>query len=147
MRELVLAVMVLVGGGAVVSQAQACAVVMPANRSEGVKMREARERVEEADVIIDGEVIVPFIDDDHPAVIRAERVLKGTALAAYKVGVVSSCSLEFREVGERVRVLLYGGPDVFQTSVDQSEALYEDRVLKSDRRKVWPYRPGAPASR
>lgn len=147
MRGWMMATMVTIVGAAIVGQAQACAVVMPADRSYATKMREARQRVEAAVAIVDGEVVVPYGGEGRPAVIRAERVLRGTALAEYKVGAETSCDIEFLDVGERFRVLLYGGPEVFITGVDQSEALYEDRVLKSDRRKVWPYRPGTPAAK
>ena len=40
-------------------------------------------------------------------------------------------------------MILTGGPERYDLFRDQSEAHLEDRILESDRRKVWPYIPGS----
>jgi len=129
---------------AMAGEAQACAVVR-GRSTPADDLREARAVVQGATAIIDAEVVEPYRDSSSPAVVRAERVLKGPAQAQFKVGAVTSCDLTLDQAGERLRLILYGGPDVFHTPYDQANARYEDRVLGSDRRKVWPYRAGAAA--
>lgn len=79
---------------------------------------------------------------ERPAVVRVERVLKGPQVASLRVGERTSCDLALTREGEHLRLILVGGPDVYFTNLDYSNALYEDRLLNSDRRKVWPHRRG-----
>lgn len=104
---------------------------------------QARERIERATAIIDGEVVRP-LSNTEPALVRAERVLRGPDQAFFEVGEFTSCDIALVRTGERLRMILYGGPDVYFLSIDASNADYEDRILGSDRETVWPYFPGSP---
>lgn len=127
---------------ALAGEAQACTIIRRP-QTQAQNMQDARARVDGATAIIDAEVIEPYRDDLSPAVVRAERVLKGPKQAQFQVGMVTNCDLVLDRVGERRRLILYGGPGVFHTPIDGAGAAYEDRVLGSDRRKVWPFRAGA----
>jgi len=105
-------------------------------------MHRAQEAVTQATAIIDG-VVVQRMQGDRPAVVRVERVLKGPQAATVRVGERTSCDMALTQEGEHLRLILVGGPDVYFTNLDYSNALYEDRVLGSDRRTVWPYREGS----
>jgi hypothetical protein len=102
-------------------------------------MREARRLIGQATAVIDGEVVRPFADG-QPALVRATRVLKGPVKELFAVGGRQSCDRALTEVGERLRLILVGGPEVYYLRVDYSNARYEDRLLRSDRRRDWPYR-------
>jgi len=128
------------------SIAYACATVVARKPTQAEQMRRAQDVVAQATAIIDGVVIQPM-QGDRPAVVRAERVLKGPHVATFNVGERTSCDLALTQEGEHLRLVLFGGPDVYFTNLDYSNALYEDRVLGSDRRKVWPYRQGFPPAR
>jgi len=102
----------------------------------------AKDAIKDATAIIDGEVIQPFIEGKHNAIVRAVRVLKGPNETLFEVGERDSCSLRLDYVGERRRMLLVGGPSLYDLWNDGSNARYEDQILKSDRRKVWPFVAG-----
>ncbi len=128
--------------------ASACSIVVIEEPTNYEKMRRARETIAEAAAVIDGEVIAPYRSEDEPAVVRAEHVLKGPAKAEFKVAAPTSCHEAYTEVGLRARMVLYGGPDVYSAPQTGTEAAYEDKILKSDRRKVWPWTPAPkPAGR
>lgn len=134
----------LVGAVAAVgvgAEASACSIVVTHEPTPYEKMRRARETIAEAAAVIDGEVIAPYRSEEEPAVVRAEHVLKGPAKVEFKVAAPTSCHEAFTEVGLRARMVLYGGPDVYTAPDTQTEARYEDKVLKSDRRRVWPWTP------
>lgn len=123
---------------------RACSVISEDRPSHEYRKR-ARGHVERATAIVDGEVVRPFVRGRQTALVRAERVLKGPQRPYFEVGEAvpgDSCANLLEREGERLRLILSGGPDVYHTYVDQSLARHEDRILKSDRRKVWPYRPG-----
>lgn len=124
--------------------ASACSVVVT-DHSARARRAEAHRTVERATAIIDGEVIRPLIPDVQNALVRAHRVLRGPNVETFEVGEETSCDIALMNVGERSRMLLFGGPDVYFLSVDQSNARYEDRLLGSDRRVDWPYRPSGDA--
>jgi hypothetical protein len=121
--------------------ANACATVVAKDPTRTERMLRAREAVAQATAIIDGVVIQPM-QADRPAIVRAERVLKGPQALTFKVGERTSCDLELTREGEQLRLVLFGGPDVYFTNLDYSNARYEDQVLGSDRRKLWPYQRG-----
>ena len=82
---------------------------------------------------------------DAPALVRVHHVLIGTISGVIQVGgegVGGDCSMALERLGERSRMILNGGPVVYDLFYDQSQARLEDHFLKSDRRKVWPYHPG-----
>jgi predicted metallo-beta-lactamase superfamily hydrolase len=124
--------------------ARACSVIVDGEPSPAERMRRARLVVQEATAIIDGEVIRAE-DGDRPALVRAVHVLKGPGKAVFQVGGRGdSCDLYLDAVGERRRLILIGGPETYFVTLDGSNAAYEDRLLRSDRRKVWPFREGHP---
>jgi hypothetical protein len=124
------------------SPAVACSVGIPDDWGPYQFQQMAHDAVGDSTAIIDGEVIQPFIPGKQNAIVRAVRVLKGPPQIEFEVGEQDSCSIVLDHVGERSRMLLNGGPSVYYLQDDQSNARYEDSLLKSDRRKVWPYRAG-----
>ncbi|MET1111211.1 MAG: hypothetical protein ABWX67_06775 [Allosphingosinicella sp.] len=123
----------------------ACSVIIPEDWGSNEFRKMAGDHVKRATAIIDGEVVRPFVRGRQTALVRAERVLKGPPRLYFEVGEAApndSCAFVLEQEGERLRLILSGGPDVYHTSIDQSLARYEDRILRSDRRKAWPYRPG-----
>jgi hypothetical protein len=121
------------------SPSSACSVVVPTDWGPSEYQKMARDAVDGSTAIIDGEVIQPFIAGKQNALVRAVHILKGPQKAEFEVGERNSCSIELDHAGQRSRMLLSGGPAVYYLELDQSNARYEDRVLTSDRRKVWPY--------
>lgn len=122
--------------------ARACAVVVLREPSIAEKQRTARESIERATAIVDGEVVRPFVRGLQPAVVRAFRILKGPQQAFFEVGERHSCDRAFVQVGERARLILVGGPDLYFAPDTGAEHRYVDRLLRSDRRRDWPYRAG-----
>ncbi len=120
----------------------ACSVVIPPQSGPSQYRNMAEESVERSTAIIDGEVIQPFVEGRHNAVVRAVRVFKGPVQTLFEVGERDSCSLRLDRLGEHRRMFLVGGPKVYDLWNDGSNGRYEDRLLKSDRRKVWPYLSG-----
>jgi hypothetical protein len=107
----------------------------------------ARQVVDHAAAIIDGEVIRPFVPGQSPALVRVHRRFKGPAQAEYEVGILTSCDVPLVRLGERARMILTGGPDVYfihmGMGVSASEAAAIDRLLGSDPARDWPYVQGA----
>ena len=120
---------------------RACSVVVTKEPTPAERRREARHLIEQATAIVDGEVVRPFTGSE-PALVRVIRVLKGEYREFVTVGERTSCDIALTQVGARLRLVLVGGPDVFFLPVDYSNAVYEDRLLGSDRRRDWPYHPG-----
>ncbi len=120
------------------SMASACAVVVDHEPDSAERKAEAKRILSFATLIVDGEVVEPGTDTT-PARIKVARVLRGPAVDYVKVGPGDSCDMIFRVKGERFRFVLQGGPDTYTTWVDNSYAPEIDRMLGSDRRKVWPY--------
>ncbi|HEY0114999.1 MAG TPA: hypothetical protein VGB54_04700 [Allosphingosinicella sp.] len=135
----------LIGAAALVAAwpAQACSVVIGAGyEGSAQQVRDVRRAIDEASVVLDGEVVRPFVRGQHNALVRVERVLRGTAAATIEVGESDSCSIALEQAGERMRMILSAGPEVYLLYRDQSAARIEDRILRSDRRREWPYWPG-----
>lgn len=121
--------------------AHACSIIVQRQPSPAEKLTEAARLVRGATAVIDGEVVRP-LSANEPALVRAYRVLKGPAKQFFEVGTRSTCDIALDRSGERLRLILVGGPDLYFLPVDYSNARYEDRVLRSDRKRVWPYRQG-----
>lgn len=121
--------------------ARACSVVQTQEPTYAERRRQARERIEQATAIVDGEVIRPLTASE-PALVRVTRILKGDPREFVMVGERTSCDVALTQMGERLRLVLVGGPDVFFLPEDYSNAVQEDRLLGSDRRRDWPYRSG-----
>ncbi|HEY5723136.1 MAG TPA: hypothetical protein VIT45_12515 [Allosphingosinicella sp.] len=127
------------------SAAHACVLVTYSPPTPGQKRRSALAEVKYATAIIDGEV-VRAATEDRPALVRASRIFKGPRQAFFEIDVKhTGCDFELTRKGSRMRMVLSGGPERYFLSV-QSDSRAVDRVLKSDRRKAWPYREGAPQS-
>lgn len=125
------------------TSADACSVVVTREPSPAEKRRDARHALERATAVVDGEVVRPFAED-RPALVRAYRILKGPRQDYFEVGERHSCDRRLDAVGERLRMILVGGPLLYFLPGDYSHARHEDRLLRSDRRKAWPHRPGLP---
>ena len=125
--------------------ALSCSIVYPEGYvGSAEERRDVRKTIEQATVIVDGEVVRPWTED-RPALVRVVHVFKGTPDEFIQVGgpgAGGDCSLALDQEGERRRMILTGGPDRYDLFQDGSEARLEDRILHSDRRKVWPYRRG-----
>lgn len=102
---------------------------------------EARHVIESATAVVDGEVIRPWTESE-PALVRVTRVLKGEARGLVLVDIRTDCDIVLDRMGERLRLILVGGPEVFFLPVDYSNAVYEDSLLGSDRRRDWPFHQG-----
>ena len=131
---------------AVSSPAIACAIVLPANyEGSALQQRNVRDAVSNAMAIIDGEVIRPYSDTQN-ALVRVAHVYRGNVPSVIEVGYADSCAIALEQSGGKMRMILSAGPQVYQLYRDQSEARLEDRILKSDRRKIWPYVEGRAAT-
>lgn len=117
--------------------AEACSVVSTHRPSAAERMGEARRAVGQATAILDGEVI-RALADGQPALVRATNVLKGPAQDLYAIGERDSCDVALTQVGQRLRLILVGGPDLYYLPADSSNARFEDRLLGSDRRRASP---------
>lgn len=117
-------------------------LIAPGHRPTPAQIRaEARHAVADAAAIIDGEVIRPMAGN-QPALVRAHRVLRGSAKAEFVVEMQDSCSRSLSARGERFRMILLGGPEVYHIFLHGPGERAVDRILRSDRRRVWPYVAG-----
>lgn len=71
--------------------------------------RHARDLIRRSAAIIDAEVIAPT-GGDLTARLRPLRVLKGPPLPVFLVTSPSDCHIFFLRAGERMRIVLTGGP-------------------------------------
>lgn len=136
-----LAVLVLVLLFGAPGVASACSIVVT-DHSTSARRADAQRTVGQATAIVDGEVIRPLIRGQQNALVRAHRVLRGPPAETFEVGEQTSCDIALTNQGERLRLLLVGGPDVYFLRVDNSNARYEDEILESDRSVDWPYYVG-----
>jgi hypothetical protein len=125
--------------------ARACTIDPNYRPTPAAVRAEARRAVREATAIIDGEVIRPAAGYT-PALVRAHRVLKGPRQAIFAVGVQDSCSMVLTTPGQRSRLILFGGPDVYFADINTPGERAVDRLLGSDRRRDWPYVAGEEAA-
>ncbi|MCW2365531.1 hypothetical protein M2341_000978 [Sphingobium sp. B7D2B] len=140
-----LAFLVLAAAAFPIAPASACSIVLPRDYEGSARQRrDVKLAIQKASAIIDGEVIRPWTRE-APALVRVHRLLKGTAGDTIQVGGEAAggdCSIALERTGERSRMILNGGPAIYNLFYDQSQARLEDHFLKSDRRKVWPYYAG-----
>ena len=124
----------------------ACSVIVPPDYEGSARQRHAvRDAIDQATLIIDGEVARPWTPGSS-TLVRVYHVLKGSAGEYVEIlgdGGGGDCSITHTRGGERLRLILVGGPKYYELYGDQSEARLEDQILHSDRRKVWPYRTGS----
>ncbi len=118
--------------------ASGCAIVLDHRPTWSENLAEAHRIIAGAAAIIDGEVIRPFGGPDAPAIVRVHRILKGPQQAEFEVGAAGGCSVALTDLGERSRMILTGGPAVYDISVWQGDPRLIDALLRSDRRRDWP---------
>ncbi len=143
-RAFSLLLLALAGSVVAPTTATACAVFVTREPSPRERQNHARRVIQQATAVIDGEVVRASDGKDRKALVYAYRVLKGPQKQWFEVGERDSCDVALMEVGERLRLILVEGPNTYFVPRDQSNAYAEDRVLKSDRRKEWPYRRASP---
>ncbi len=120
--------------------ASACSMVArPHPPSPAQEQAAARLVVDGATAIIDGEVIRTFLPGRSPALVRMHRMFKGPQQAEFRVGMLTSCDIALMRVGERARMVLTGGPDIYILHMSTLSEAAVDRLLGSDRRVDWPY--------
>ena len=108
---------------AIPGSAAACDMALR-NDSPAQIVAHARETVERSTAIIDAEVITPG-PGGRIARLRPIRVLKGPRLPVFRVtGYL--CGLSFARRGERVRVILTGGPALYEASLEDHGMDYAD---------------------
>jgi len=128
--------------------ANACSIVVDPNQTYADRLKNVRQEIDRATAIIDGEVVRAG-SSGSIALLYAHRVLKGPNQHWFYVlsGTGGDCRREFSQVGERARLFLYQDRDGLTADSGMDPSL-EDRILRSDRRKLYPYfsGPRRPAS-
>jgi hypothetical protein len=126
--------------------AHACSMNAPRPLTPVEAQAAARQVIDHAAAIIDGEVIRPVVPGRTPALVRVHRRFTGPAQAEVEVGIMTSCDVPLVRMGERQRMILTGGPDVYfihmGVGVGPGVAAAIDRLLGSDRARDWPYVQG-----
>jgi hypothetical protein len=103
-------VLLLVAGSATLpGAAYACA--------EPPDRQTARQLLTGAAAVIDGIVVRATGANGEPALVRPVRIYKGPQLRLFAVGTSGSCDVTLTSVGERVRLVLRGGPRVYHMPV------------------------------
>jgi hypothetical protein len=121
-------------------------VAAPHPPPRAVVLGAARHVVDNAAAFIDGEVIRPFVLGGAPALVRVHRLFKGPQQAEFEVGMLTSCDIALMRQGERARMILRGGPDIYFIGMSTLSESAVDGVLGSDRRRDWPYMRGTAAT-
>ena len=124
------------------SSANACSIIVNPDLTYSEKLKNAHHAIESARAIIDAEVVRPG-EGGTVALIYAHRVLKGPDNRWVEVisGTGGDCRREFSRGGERMRLFIYQSPEGL-VSYDEGDTRLEDRLLKSDRSKDYPYFAG-----
>lgn len=126
--------------------AGACSMNAPRPLTPVEAQAAARQVIDHAAAIIDGEVIRPVVPGHSPALVRVHRRFTGPAQAEVEIGIMTSCDVPLVRMGERQRMILTGGPDVYfirmGMGVGPGVAAAIDRLLGSDRTRDWPYVQG-----
>jgi hypothetical protein len=89
--------------------------------------RHARDVVEQSVAIIDAEVVTPTFGNG-PAELRPLRVLRGPALPLFRVVTRNNCDFAFLRPGQRVRIVLTGGPGLFHATPQSNGGDFSDRA-------------------
>lgn len=122
--------------------AGACSMNAPRPLTPAQAEAAARQVVDHAAAIIDGEVIRPVVPGHTPALVRVHRRFTGPPQAEFEVGVLTSCDVPLMRRGERGRMILTGGPDIWFIRMSTLSESAVDSVLGSDRQRDWPYVQG-----
>jgi hypothetical protein len=127
------------------SPALACTAVLPKGYAGSAQeRRDVRKMIEQSVLVVDGEVVRPWTKEE-PAVVEVDQVLRGWSGNFIEVGgpsAGSDCTIALKRNGERLRLILSNGPNPYDLYRDTSNPRLVDRMLKSDRRKLWPYVAG-----
>jgi hypothetical protein len=142
-RLLLLPLLAVLAPGA----ANACSIYLPHPPTPAEERAGARSAVEHAAAIIDGEVIRPLVRGGAPALVRVHRLFKGPQQAEFEVGALTSCDVALMAIGERSRMILTGGPDLYFIRMGIVSEPAVDRLLGSDRRRDWPHVRGTMTAR
>jgi hypothetical protein len=129
MNRTVLFAAVLLTLAAVPASASACdwgSIVPPTPEQERAA---AQAAVDRSTAIIEGEVLQAQTRD-QPALVRAVRVLKGPVQDVFVIGHSGGCwAIEVGQPGDRVRLLLTGGPNIWYFEESFARPAYVDAVL------------------
>lgn len=125
--------------------ASACSMMAPTHPPTPAQERAAAlQAVDGAAAIVDGEVIRPFVPGRSPALVRVHRRFRGPDQAEVRVGMLTSCDIALMRLGERERMILTGGPDIYFIRMGVGgDGVAVDALLGSDRRVDWPYVQGS----
>ena len=119
---------VLLAIGALCLPGSAMACDIPARSEDPAAIAQhARNLVERSAAIIDAEVVAPT-GGDLTARLRPLRVLKGPRLPVFLVATPSDCDMAFLHAGERMRIVLSGGPERFVATLQDNGMDYPSRV-------------------
>jgi hypothetical protein len=92
--------------------------------------------VEGAAVIAEGIIVRPMGRMLEPAIFRPTRIFKGPRQESYQIGIASDCGLLLRAKdiapGQTIRLILYGGPDIYEASrcVNFQNAVFDGGVSR-----------------
>jgi len=89
----------------------------------------ARKAFQSAKTIADVEVIAVGDDAGNGAVLKALKVWKGTPKKAFNIQVRTSCDIGFWQKGNRLRLILAGGPSHFSASQISNGVLTNDSAV------------------
>lgn len=123
------------------SVAVACSWSRPPN--ERATRRQVDDAIRDSDVIVEAVVERSNTDGDGIAVLRTVRLWKGPREPVFRVVVATSCSGGFStsDVGTRVRVALWGGPEHYSVQLIRQPRLYR-RLFERELRRMTPYTAG-----
>lgn len=135
-RSLSLCLVVLLAASE--SVAAACSFGRPPNAE--TTRRQVEEAVRDSDVLV--EAVVESLSDgpNGTAVLRTHRLWKGPRSPVFYVSTPTSCNGWFSrgEVGRRVRVALWGGPEQYYMQLIRQPRRYQ-RLLDRALRRMTPY--------
>lgn len=118
----------LIAIGAFCLPGSALACDMPLRSAEPAAIAGfARDLVQRSAAIIEAEVISPT-NADLAARLRPLRIWKGPALPVVVVATPSDCDIAFLRAGERVRLVLSGGPERLVAALHDNGGDYASRV-------------------
>lgn len=123
--------------------AGACSMVARPHLTPAEAQTAARRAIDGAAAIVDGEVIRAFVPGQAPALVRVHRRFKGPEQAEMQIGVLTTCDVALMRLGERQRMILTGGPDIYFLRMGVGgDGVAVDALLGSDRRVDWPWVQG-----
>jgi len=122
---------------------QACSFgAAPTAEATRRDVAEALERAVILDAVVERAYTVINGTEEGPAILRALRIWKGPRQERFLVVAPTSCDVGFieRDVGRQVRVVLWGGPELYARRIVRQPRLY-NRLLDRALRRMTPYTP------